>query len=113
MSTYRCHYPSIVSVKKKGEGWSDIRYDFILLFSAFLQDGQIRSGWPSLVLSCGSSEKVTGMRDFRDSGCVFSGSDAGHTGDIFFSVEDSSDCPVDGVNDGTQKFEAPLLDAAS
>ena len=53
------------------------------------------------------------MRDFRDNGCVFSGSEAGHTGDIFFPVEDSSDCPVDGVNDGTQKFEAPLFDAAS
>lgn len=84
----------------------------MLLFNAFLQDGQIRNGYPSLVLSCRSSEKITGISDFRERGCGFSGSEAGHIGDNFFSVEDNSDCPVDGVNDGTQKFEAPLFDAA-
>jgi len=53
------------------------------------------------------------MSDFRDRGWVWSGSDAGQMGETFFSWIERSDCPVEGVKDGTQKFEAPLLAAAA
>ena len=55
---------------------------------------------------------MTATSDFRDNGCGFSGFDAGQTGESLFSVVESSDCPVEGVKDGTQKFEAPLFEAA-
>lgn len=73
----------------------------------------MRRGCPSDVLSCGSSEKLTSTSDLRDNGCVCSGSEAGHIVDSFRSFVANSDCPVDGVKLGTQKFDIPFFDAAT
>jgi hypothetical protein len=74
----------------------------------------MRMGWPSLVFMVGSSVKVMGTSDFRDKGCGDEGSEAGQIGDRdFLSVVKTSDFPVEGVREGTQKFDWPRLVAAN
>jgi len=73
----------------------------MVLVRFLLHAGHIKLGGSEVDFEFGMVLKVMAMSDLRESGCLFSGDDAGHKGDNFGGLA-SFPLLVDGVSEGTQ-----------